>query len=1042
MSFQSGRRALLQFTLQDITTRKQAEMELARHRDLAREAEKRLALVLNTVPQAIFWKDCNSVYLGCNAVFAKAVGLDSSDKITGKTDYDLPWPHAEAEAYRVDDREVMEHNHPKLHIIEPLQQADGMRLWIDTTKLPLMDDGGRVFGVLGVYEDITERKRLSEDILAEKRFSDAIINSLPGLFYVMDETGRMMKWNSNLEILSGYSSEEIAGMNALQFVSQESTEAASQAIREVFNTGESRGVEATFLSKDRKEIPCLFTGRRVQLPVGGWFLCGMAIDISQRKMAEEKLAHSHNLMRYIIEHTNSAVAVHDRDLRYIYVSQRYLDQYKVKEQDVIGKDHYDVFPDLPQKWRDVHKRALLGEVVSADRDPYDRADGTIDWTRWECRPWYEADGRIGGIIVYTEVITESVRNEEALKQVNLVVENSPVVLFRWRATKGWPVAMVSQNVTQFGYTPQELLSGAVPFGSMVHPEDLDRVSREVQEYSVSGADHFQQEYRILTKDGEVRWVDDRTMVERNVDGQVTSYEGSVIDITERKRAEMALRKSEERFRQIAENSQVWIWEVDAHGLFTYASQMVQEILGYTPEELVGKKYFYDLFCPEDREPLKRASLNVFKSRQRFRDYINRNMRKDGATIWLSTSGVPILDEHGALLGYRGADANVTERKQVEEALRESETRFRSIVESSPMAQYFYHLESDGQLIFIGANPSADRIIGISHHSLLGKTIEEAFPNLCHTEIPKMYRKVAKGEIGPQTFEISYQDNRLSGFYDVSVFKTGPMNIAVDFLDISERKQAEAELARHRDRLEELVKERTAELEKEIAERKQAEQRIQAALAEKEVLLREVHHRVKNNLNTIANILYFQAKTLEDKKALAAFKDSENRIHSMARIHEHLYSSPSLTQINMVSYFKDLTADLQQTFGSKPIAIHIDASKKHLEIDQAIPCGLIVNELVTNSLKYAFPEGTTNSRKELSIRLTTQADQHILEVRDNGVGLPPGLDVKNSPSLGLRLVSMLTRQLKGRLTIDTAPGKGVKFTVNFPVAITEDPNEKP
>ena len=114
----------------------------------------------------------------------------------------------------------------------------------------------------------------------------------------------------------------------------------------------------------------------------------------------------------------------------------------------------------------------------------------------------------------------------------------------------------------------------------------------------------------------------------------------------------------------------------------------------------------------------------------------------------------------------------------------------------------------------------------------------------------------------------------------------------------------------------------------------------------------------------------------------------------------------------------------------------------MDIDRAIPCGLIVNELVTNSLKYAFPEGTTNPRKEVTVQLTTQANQHILEVQDNGVGLPTGLDVEKSSSLGLRLVSMLTRQLKGQLTIDTAPGQGVKFTVNFPVAITEDPNEKP
>ncbi len=138
-------------------------------------------------------------------------------------------------------------------------------------------------------------------------------------------------------------------------------------------------------------------------------------------------------------------------------------------------------------------------------------------------------------------IEERKRTDLALRQANLVVENSPVVLFRWKAVEGWPVEMVSQNVSQFGYTQEELLSGAIPFAALVHHEDLDRVGREVREYSAIGTDRFQQEYRIVTRDGGVRWVDDHTVVERNGDGQIAFYQGLVIDITERKRVEEALR---------------------------------------------------------------------------------------------------------------------------------------------------------------------------------------------------------------------------------------------------------------------------------------------------------------------------------------------------------------------------------------------------------------------------------------------------------------------------------------------------------------------
>jgi len=129
-----------------------------------------------------------------------------------------------------------------------------------------------------------------------------------------------------------------------------------------------------------------------------------------------ELSKEHNLFKYIIEHSKGGVAVHDRDLNYIYVSRHYLEQYKVQDKNVIGKHHYDVFPDLPEKWRDVHKRALKGEISSNDCDPYQRADGSIEWTRWECRPWYETDGSIGGIVVYTEIITKQKNEKDELER--------------------------------------------------------------------------------------------------------------------------------------------------------------------------------------------------------------------------------------------------------------------------------------------------------------------------------------------------------------------------------------------------------------------------------------------------------------------------------------------------------------------------------------------------------------------------------------------------------------------------------------------------
>lgn len=178
---------------------------------------------------------------------------------------------------------------------------------------------------------------------------------------------------------------------------------------------------------------------RVILPVQGlrWRYCnakpelledgstlwhGIITDITERKQTEEALSHSHQLMNYIIEHNQSAVAVHDKNLNYVYVSQRYISDYRIKEKNIIGKHHYEIFPDIPEKWREVHQKALKGIVSRADEDIFIRDDGSIDWTRWECRPWFEADGSIGGIIIYTEVINEQKRKEEEVKKLNQRLE--------------------------------------------------------------------------------------------------------------------------------------------------------------------------------------------------------------------------------------------------------------------------------------------------------------------------------------------------------------------------------------------------------------------------------------------------------------------------------------------------------------------------------------------------------------------------------------------------------------------------------------------
>jgi len=211
------------------------------------------------------------------------------------------------------------------------------------------------------------------------------------------------------------------------------------------------------------------------------------------------------------------------------------------------------------------------------------------------------------------------------------------------------------------------------------------------------------------------------------------------------------------------------------------------------------------------------------------------------------------------------------------------------------------------------------------------------------------------------------------------------------------------------------------------ERKQAEEQIKASLKEKEVLLREIHHRVKNNLQVISSMLYIQSGYIKDKEAFEMFKETQNRIKSMALIHEELYQSKDLSKIDVAKYLQKLATDLINSYGIKQedIKLKMAIHEVLLGVNTAVPCGLIINELVSNSLKHAFPNG-----KEGEIRVALRSDnanKFALIVSDNGVGFPKDLDFRNTETLGLQLVTTLVKQLGGTIELDRSGGTEFKIT---------------
>ncbi|MDM8519922.1 histidine kinase dimerization/phosphoacceptor domain -containing protein [Anaerolineales bacterium HSG6] len=344
-----------------------------------------------------------------------------------------------------------------------------------------------------------------------------------------------------------------------------------------------------------------------------------------------------------------------------------------------------------------------------------------------------------------------------------------------------------------------------------------------------------------------------------------------------------------------------------------------------------------------------------------------------------------------------------------EQLRMSEEKLKSTLSS--MDDLVFVLDKDN--LFIDYyQPQEDKRLYVAPEQFLGEPLKTILP--------------------PHLVELL--DNTIK-----TVAVTGAVQQIDYFLDIeSEKRWFSAKVSMRRDRFGEFAGVTT--VVRDITERKQAEEQIKTSLREKEILLKEIHHRVKNNLQVISGLLDLQSSYIEDEQALHAFQESRNRIKSMALIHERLYQTETLAQIDFAEYVNSLVGYLRQMYGTGEANLRFNIAPVFLTIEQAIPCGLITNELVSNAMKHAFPPSTLSLPKgqsesegsekhEIYIELqATEGQQLILRVGDNGVGLPLDVDFRRTKSLGMTLVTSLVKQIRG--TIKLHREEGTVFEITF------------
>ena len=285
----------------------------------------------------------------------------------------------------------------------------------------------------------------------------------------------------------------------------------------------------------------------------------------------------------------------------------------------------------------------------------------------------------------------------------------------------------------------------------------------------------------------------------------------MLDVTDRTRAEQSRRESDERFRQVAENANEWIWEVDTKGMYRYCNPMVEQVLGYAPVELVGQRHFYDLFAPSIREELKNAALAAFERKEPFRNFVNPNVHRNGSIVIMETSGVPVLDEAGNLLGYRGTDLDVTARIEYERRLQQ----YSDIVLSMQVGLYVYRLDdpsNDESLRLVALNPASLATIGLPEEKMLGRRINQLFPDLGKLGICRLFADVVRTGVPFENKEFHYGDSDVKSSWFAFkafwfAFKAFPLPdncVGVLFENITDRKRAEEAEQRDKAFLDQLI----------------------------------------------------------------------------------------------------------------------------------------------------------------------------------------------------------------------------------------------
>ncbi len=979
------------------------------------------------------------------------------------------WQYPEITCSRIiiDDKEYKSDN---FKITEWMQSADvkafekviGEIQIVYLKELPERDEGPfskeermLVDTIAEQLGHITERKRVELKIVNNEKYLHNIIQTVIDGFWIIDINGILIDANNAYLKMTGYTREELLKFNINELDALESPSDTRKRINRIVENG-SEIFETQLLRKDKQIIDIEVSSTFADFE-GGQFLC-FGRDITERKQLEMELKES----KLFLDNMSDIAYIADVNGNVVWVNAASERVTGLSKKDVIGKAFLPLFIDKDHpSIRDMFKRTLKGESL----------ENTITFTSGiTCQvssiPKKNEKGEIIGTFGIARDITERKRIESEreitiglLEIINEKKELSDLMQsvltfmfelsgceavgirlkeeqdFPYYETRGFSEKFVKKEKylcakdlkgqilkDEIGNPVLECMCGNVlcgrfdaslPFftehGSFVSNgtskllASTTETERQASTRNRCNAEGYESVMLVpLRAGGEtfglLQFNDHREgrFTEQFVD-QIERMAGNISIALAQRKAEKDLSEKQYYLTKAQEIGKIGTWELDVvENVLTWTDENYR-IFGVPLGTKLNLEVFMECVHPDDRVYVTKEWTAAL---QGVPYDIEHRLLVNGKVKWVHEKANVEFDKNGkALLGI-GFTQDITQLKIAEEKIRKKDLEFRKLSKHLPDMIYQFSRKPDGTYYVPISSEGIVNIFGCTPQDVVDTF--EPVARVIHTDD---FERVV------ETVEISAKN--LSPFrceYRVVLPEKGVQWILSNSTP-------------------ELLPDGTVTwfgFTVNITDRKQAEEQIKKDLLEKEVLIREIHHRVKNNLQVIISLLSLQSEKIEDPEIRDVFNQSRNRVYSMAMVHEQLYQSKELSKIEMQKYIETIVRDLKIMYApQKYIKSNIQVDSIYFDVVHAIPCGLILNELVSNAYKHAFKN---REKGEIIVKLSAKSEKYELVVKDDGAGLPPKFDPEHTDTLGMQLVKMLSLQLEGDLKIENK--RGTSFTLEF------------